>query len=130
MHRFCVDYRRLNSVTKADTFPLPRIDDLLDQLGRCRCFSTLNLAAGYWQIRVHPDSREKTAFATQQGLFEFRVLPNGLTNAPACFQWLIQQVLLGLNPTEGPDFIAAYIDDIIIFSVDLKQHSNSCCRGL
>ena len=121
-HRFCVDYRRLNSVTKADTFPLPRIDDLLDQLGWCRCFSTLDLAAGYWQIRVHPDSREKTAFATQQGLFEFRVLPFGLTNAPACFQRLIQQVLLGLNPTEGPDFVAAYIDDIIIFSVDLKQH--------
>ena len=121
-HRFCVDYRGLNSVTKVDTFPLPRIDDLLDQLGQCQYFSTLDLAAGYWQIRVHPESREKTAFSTHQGLFEFQVMPFGLTNAPAVFQRLIQQVLMGLNPDSGPDFVAAYIDDIIIFSVDLEQH--------
>ena len=74
------------------------------------------------QIQVHPDSREKTAFSTHQGLFEFQVLPFGLTNAPAVFQRLIQQVLMGLNPDSGPDFVAAYIDDIIIFSVDLEQH--------
>ena len=113
-HRFCVDYRHVNAVTKPDTFPLPRIDDLLDQLGRSRFFSTLDLAAGYWQIRMQPDSQEKTAFATPQGLFEFRVMPFGLTNAPAVFQRLMQRVLMGLNPEDGPDFVAVYINDIIL----------------
>ncbi len=70
-HRFCVDYRRLNLVTKPDTFPLPRIDDLLDQLGAAKYFSTLDLASGYWQVPMHPDSVEKTAFATPQGYTNF-----------------------------------------------------------
>ena len=121
-HRFCVDYRELNSVTRADTFPLPRIDDLLDQLGESVYFSTLDLATGYWQIRVHPDSQEKTAFVTPQGLYEFKVMPFGLTNAPAVFQRLMQRVLMGLNPEEGPDFVAVYIDDILIFSRTLEEH--------
>ena len=121
-HRFCIDYRELNSVTKMDTFPLPRIDDMLDQLGQCRYFSTLDLAAGFWQIRIHRESAEKTAFSTPQGLFEFRVMPFGLTNAPAVFQRLIQQVISGLNPAQGPEFVAAYIDDIIVFSATLEDH--------
>lgn len=121
-HRFCVDYRELNSVTRADTFPLPRIDDLLDQLGKSAYFSTLDLATGYWQIRVHPNSQEKTAFVTPQGLYEFRVMPFGLTNAPAVFQRLMQCVLMGLNPEEGPDFVAVYIDDILVFSRTLEDH--------
>ena len=120
--RLCVDYRHLNSVTKPDTFPLPRIDDLLDQLGRARYFTTLDLAAGYWQIRVADDSIEKTAFVTPNGLFEFRVMPFGLTNAPAIFQRLMQRVLNGLNPEEGPDFVAVYIDDILIFSRTMSEH--------
>ena len=85
-HRFCVDYRSLNEVTKADTYPLPRVDDLLDQLGGAKFFTTLDLASGFWQIRVAQGSREKTAFVVPQGLFEFRVMPFGLTNAPAVFQ--------------------------------------------
>ena len=120
--RICIDYRHLNSVTKSDTFPLPRIDDLLDQLGSAKYFTTLDLAAGYWQIRVADDSIEKTAFITHNGLFEFRVMPFGLTNAPAIFQRLMQRALSGLNPAEGPDFVAVYIDDILIFSRTMEEH--------
>ena len=121
-HRFCVDYRKLNSVTKADTFPLPRIDDLLDQLGKSKYFTTLDMASGYWQIRVHPDSQEKTARVTPQGLYEFQVMPFSLCNAPAVFQQLIQQVLQGPNPPEGPDFVSVYLDDVLIFSETLDEH--------
>ena len=120
--RFCIDYRPLNAVTKPDLFPLPRIDDILDQIGKSRFFSTLNLASGYWQIRVRADSQEKTAFITNQGLYEFRVMPFGLTNAPAVFQRLMQQVLSGLNPVAGPDFVAVYLDDVLIFSETLDEH--------
>ena len=121
-HRFCVDYRNLNAVTKPDSYPLPRMDDLLEHLGRCKFFSTLDLAAGYWQIKMHPESREKTAFATTQGLFEFQVMPFGLTNAPAVFQRLMQRVLMGVNPPQGPDFVSVYIDDILIFSESIEDH--------
>ena len=109
-------------MTKLDAYPLPRIDDLLDQLGSARYFTTLDLAAGYWQIRVAESSIEKTAFTTPQGLFEFRVMPFGLTNAPAVFQRLMSRVLSGLNPLEGPDFVAIYIDDVLIFSRSLEDH--------
>ena len=95
--RFCVDYRELNKITKRDTFPLPRVDDLLDQLGNSRYFTTLDLASGYWQISVAPSSREKTAFVTPYGLFQFRVMPFGLTNAPAVFHSKINA-----NSTDGP----------------------------
>ena len=123
-HRFCVDYHHLNSLTKSDTYPLPRIDDLLDQLGQCKYFSTLDLASGYWQIRVARESREKTTFVTPQGLFEFLVMPFGLTNAPAAFQRLMQRVLAGLNPDAGPDFVAVYIDDVLVFSRTVEDHLN------
>ncbi len=121
-YRFCVDYRKLNDVTKKDTFPLPRIDDLLDQLGCSKYFSLLDLAAGYWQIQVSPESQCKTAFVTHRGLYKFRVMPFGLTNAPAVFQHLVQEILDGLNPEEGPDFVTSYLDDILIFSRTLEDH--------
>ena len=116
--RFCVDYRRLNAVTKTDVFPLPRVDDSLDQLSHSRYFTTLDLASGYWQVLVDPVSKEKTAFVTHSGLFEFSVMPFGLKNAPATFQRLMETVLAGLIRNVCLD----YLDDIIITGRSFAEH--------
>eukprot|EP00961_Rhodomonas_salina_P288017 3891441-Rhodomonas_salina.1 len=81
--RFCVDYRRLNSVTKEAEYPLPRIEDCLDRLGKAKYFSKLDLRSGYWQVKIHPDDIEKTAFRTQYGHHEWVVMPFGLQGAPS-----------------------------------------------
>ena len=107
--RFCVDYRALNSVTKPDVFLLPRIDDLLDKLGRAKYFTTLDLKSGYWQIKVDTTSQEKTAFVTHRGLYEFRVMPFGVKNAPAVFQHLMQSVLKHLKTGSNPEFVDVYL---------------------
>jgi len=120
--RFCVDYRGLNSVTKKNTFRLPGINDLLDQVGHSHYFSTLDLASGYWQIAMYPDSQEKTAFITHSGLYEFQVIPFGLCNAPSAFQRLMDRVLCGLNPEDGSKFVSIYLDDVLIFSSTLEEH--------
>ena len=121
-YRFCVDYWELNTVTKPNKFPLPRIDDLLDELENAKFFSTLDLTSGFWQVQVHPDSRAKTAFIAPQGLHEFRVMPFGLTNASSVFQHLMQKVLMGLNPPDASGFVTVYIDDILVYSETLEQH--------
>ena len=109
--RFCVDYRRLNLATVKDAYPLPRIDDTLDMLAGKRWFSTLDLASGYWQVSLSPEARCKTAFATHSGLFQFRVMPFGLCNAPPTFERLMDQVLQGLRWSR----CLVYLDDIISF---------------
>ena len=81
--RFCVDYRHLNDVTRKDSYPLPRIDDALDKVAGSQWFSSLDLRSGYWQVELAPDARPKTAFTIGQGLWQFRVMPFGLCNAPA-----------------------------------------------
>ena len=116
--RFCVDYRRLNSMTKKDVYPLPRVDDILDTLGNAKYFTTLDLASGYWQVPLDDDSRPKTAFTTHQGLFEFVRMPFGLCNAPATFQRAMQTVLAGL---EWRDCFV-YIDDILVVSRTFEEH--------
>ncbi|GFW53059.1 retrovirus-related Pol polyprotein from transposon 412 [Trichonephila clavipes] len=88
--RFCVDYRKLNDVTKKDSYPLSRIDDTLDTLSGHKWFSTLDLKSGYWQVEIHPEDREKTAFTSGQGLWQFKVMPFGLCNAPATFERLME----------------------------------------
>ncbi|GFW93188.1 hypothetical protein TNCV_3333481 [Trichonephila clavipes] len=98
--RFCVDYRRLNDVAKKDSYPLQRIDDTLDTLAGNTWFPTLDLKSGYWQVELHPDDKEKTAFTTGQGLWQFKVMPFGLCNAPASFELLIETVLGGLSPSK------------------------------
>ena len=116
--RFCVDYRQLNAITKLDVYPLPRIDDTLDVLAGARLFTTLDLASGYWQVSLDPAAREKTAFVTHAGLYEFEVMPFGLCNAPATFQRLMEVVLAGL--TRNQCFV--YLDDILIISRTWEEH--------
>ncbi|KAL7880767.1 hypothetical protein SRHO_G00030210 [Serrasalmus rhombeus] len=117
-HRFCVDYRRLNAVTIKDSHPLPRVDDTLDRLAGACVFSTIDLTAGYWQIPLHPQDKEKTAFSTGTGLFHFRMMPMGISNAPPSFQRLMELVLRGLHW----NICLIYLDDIIVYSTDFAQH--------
>ena len=117
-YRFCVDYRKLNAVTRTEAFPLPRIDDYLDTLAGARYFSTLDLASGFWQVVMGANSVMKTTFATHEGAYQFRVMPFGLKNAPTTFQWLMQQVLAGLPTT----VCMSYIDDILVVGKTLGEH--------
>ena len=116
--RFCVDYRKLNSLTRKDAYPLPRVDDTLDTLAGAKWFTTLDLISGYWQVEMSCKDREKTAFCTPEGLFEFKVMPFGLCNAPATFQRLMDMILAGLQWSN----CLVYLDDVIIVGKTFEDH--------
>lgn len=116
--RVVVDYRKLNKITTGDAFPLPRIEDILDQLGHSRYFSTLDLASGYHQIEIAQKDREKTAFSTPYGHYHFKRMPFGLKGAPATFQRLMNYVLTGLQGIK----CFVYLDDVVIYGRNLLDH--------
>jgi hypothetical protein len=114
--RFCIDYRGLNKITIKNRYPLPRIDDLLDRLQGATTFSSLDLLSGYYQLRLPLSDIPKTAFRTPFGLYQWKVLPMGLTNAPSVFMAAMNRVLADLK------FAIVYLDDILIFSKSPEEH--------
>ena len=116
--RFCIDYRSLNKVVVKDCYPLPRVDDCLDSLSCSNYFSCMDLASGYWQLPVHEDDKPKTAFVTKSGLYEFNVLPFGLTNAASTFERCMESVLRGCQWKT----CLIYLDDVIVFSRSFTEH--------
>ena len=120
--RFCVDLRKLNSYTRLDTYPLPRIDETLDSLSNSKYYSTLDMASGYWQISLRPEDRDKTSFAIPGlGTWRFKVMCFGLKNAPSSFSRLMEVVLRGLQF----DKCLVYLDDIIVMGKDFETALNN-----
>ena len=116
--RCCIDYRQLNTVTRKDVYPLPRIDDCLDAMGSATLFSTFDLRSSYHQVEVAPQDRDKTTFICPRGMYRYRTMPFGLCNAGATFQRLMDVVMSGLHL----DVCLVYLDDIIIFSRTVEEH--------
>ena len=116
--RFCVDYRKLNSITVRDSYPMPRMDECIDSLGSANVFSTLDCNSGYWQLPVADEDQDKTTFTCHAGSYKFLRLPFGLRNAPATFQRAMDIILSRVRWK----YALVYLDDIIIFSRDDDSH--------
>lgn len=116
--RLVVDFRKLNEKTLDDKYPIPNISDVLDKLGKCQYFTTLDLTNGFYQVEMDPQDIPKTAFNVEHGHFEFLRMPMGLKNSPSTFQRVMDNVLRGLQN----DICLVYLDDIIVFSTSLQEH--------
>lgn len=117
--RPCIDYRKINSLTKKDAYPIPRTQDCLDALSGSVMFSTLDMTSGYFQVPIREEDIPKTAFVTRHGLWEFTTMPFGLTNAPATFQRVMELAMRGLQWTS----CLIYLDDVIIFGRTFQEHT-------
>ncbi|CAM5173812.1 unnamed protein product [Eretmochelys imbricata] len=114
---FCVDCRKLNAVTRPKNYPIPHTDELPEELGQAQFISTLNLTKGYWQVPLDESAKERSAFTTHVGLYEFNVLPYGLRYAPTTFQRPVNNLLAGFG-----EFAVAYLDNVAIFSDSWEEH--------
>ena len=114
--RFCTDFRKVNDKTKSDSFPIPRIADCIDQIGNAKFVSTFNMLKGYWQVPLTQRAREVSAFVTPSGLYQYKVMPFGMKNAPATFQKMFNKLVRDIDGCEG------YIDDVVIFSDNWSDH--------
>jgi hypothetical protein len=124
--RLCVDYRALNEVTIKNKYPIPKIDDLFDQLHGACVFSKIDLRSGYHQLKIRECDIPKTAFVSRYGLYEYTVLSFGLTNAPAYFMYLMNKVFMEYLDK----FVVVFIDDISVYSRSEEEHGGHLCLDL
>ena len=114
--RFCTDFRKVNDKTKSDSFPIPRIADCIDQIGNAKFVSTFDMLKGYWQVPLTQRACEISAFVTPSGLYQYKVMPFGMKNAPATFQRMVNKLVRDIDGCEG------YIDDVVIYSDNWSDH--------
>ena len=119
--RFCCDFRYLNSVTVKDAYPIPRIDESLSKLGNAKFFTSLDLGSAFWQVPLRKQDRDKTGFACELGLFQWKRMPFGLCNATATFQRLMAHVLIGVTKKYG-NLVMCYVDDVVLATPTLEDH--------
>ena len=112
-YRLCTDYRKVNNVTRSDTYPIPRVEDCIDKIGNAKYVTKFELLKGFWQVPLTERAKEISSFVIPNGLYHYKVMPFGMRNSPAPFQRLINKIITGLD-------CDTYIDDVVIASVTLR----------